>query len=505
MYAQKKIRKILIANRGEIVSRINFSCQKNDIQTISIYSQEDQYMPYIFATNQNHKLSLCGNSAYLNQEEIINIALKTKADAIHPGYGFLSENSQFAQMVVDANLIWIGPDPETIKLMGNKSNARETMKKSNIPIIPGLHFLRSEKNKAKKYAQKIGYPIILKDPLGGGGKAIKKIGTPEEFEYSFDSIFEQTQKMTQSNFILIEKHIKNGRHIEIQIAGDGKNYIHLHERECSIQRRHQKIIEEAPCNFLNKKILAKMYETALIAAKAVKYKNIGTVEFIVTQNQDFYFLEMNTRLQVEHSVTEFTTNVDLVDLQIHIAQKNMLPLKQKDIKQKNHAIECRIYSEDPQNNFLPTTGTINNLQFPEIFFLRHDHNLEINQEITSFFDPMISKLTCWGKNRKEAIKNMLIALSKFKIDGIKNNIDFLKSILKTKEFYKGKIHTQILKDLKYYNKVIAQQNTNMNNDDNFENQIAIIAAHLFSEQKSKHQKFLFQEKHTYHWRKQRWK
>ena len=524
MSALHKITKVLIANRSEVVSRINFSCQKMGIKTVSIYSPEDQLLPYVFQTNQNHALTKNGPAAYLNQDEIINIALKTKCDAIHPGYGFLSENSQFAQKVIDSGLVWIGPTPETIKLMGDKTCAREMMQKVGVPVIPGFHFLESEKDIAQKFAAKIGYPVLLKDPLGGGGKAIQKIENAQEFEIYFSTIFAEAKKMTGSDKIILEKYIQNGRHIEIQIAGDGSNggdnenkVVHFYERECSIQRRHQKIIEEAPCNFLDKKTLNKMYQAAIKAAKSVNYQNIGTVEFIVTTSRDlasrnlanndlashdFYFLEMNTRLQVEHSVTELTTGIDLVALQLEIAQTKKLNICQKDISQKNHAIECRIYSEDTKNNFLPASGTITYLNTPSGAFIRNDNNLEIGQEITPFFDPMISKLTCWGRNRKDSINNMVLTLSKFKINGIKNNINFLKAIFKTDEFVEGNIHTQLLNNKKYFEKLITQKTINNDNQIS-ENEIASIAAYLFSQLNTKTKK-RSANKTTSIWRNQKW-
>ena len=468
----RKIKKILIANRSEIAARILFTCKVLGIKTVAIYSQEDQFALYVYQANHAYSLKGFGPVAYLNQEKIIKIALKAKVDAIHPGYGFLAENSQFAQKVIDAGIIWIGPTPQNIKLMADKIVARNIMQKADVPVIPGHFVSHNNLNSAKEIAQNIGFPLMLKDPLAGGGKAMRKVNNLDELKNALERIKSESTKLTGSNQILLEKYIQKGRHIEIQIVGDGKNFIHLYERECSIQRRHQKIIEETPCNFINKKILEKIYEIAIFTAKTINYQNIGTVEFIVTPDQKFYFLEMNTRLQVEHSVTELTTGIDLVSLQIEIAKSGKLPFAQKEISRQNHAIECRIYSEDPQNNFAPSTGTIQNLQLPAGPFIRHDHDLQENQKITPLFDPMLSKITTWGKNRNIAIKTMIQALEQLNIYGIKTNIKFLKKILNSQEFLKGDIHIQLLNNKNFIKKLLLK---------NSEPTIALIAAALFTQ------------------------
>ncbi len=494
---QYNFNKILISNRSEIASRIIFTCKALGIKTVAIYSPEDKFMPYVYQADKAYELSGNGASAYLDQDEIIKIALEAKVDAIHPGYGFFSENYKFAQKVIDSKISWIGPDPQSIKLMGDKTEARNTMLKANVPVIPGFCLSNNDTKSAQKIALQIGYPIILKDPLGGGGKAIRKVEEQKDFESCWKIVKSESERFTGSNKIIIEKYIKNGRHIEIQVAGDGKNFIHLYERECSIQRRHQKIIEETPCNFLSKETLEKMYQTAIYAAKAVNYKNIGTVEFIVTPDQNFYFLEMNTRLQVEHSITESTTGIDLVALQLEIAQNGKLPFKQNEIIQKSHAIECRIYSEDPGNNFAPSTGTIKNLQLPTGPFIRNDHNLEENQEITPFFDPMISKLTTVGSNRDFAIKNMLNALEQFNISGIKTNIEFLKNILKSEKFINGEFHTQTLNDPEYLKNLLNKSPNNPSQEE-----IAKIIFSLFKQQAKTKPKHCHQTNNN--WRNQKW-
>ncbi|KKP22970.1 MAG: Propionyl-CoA carboxylase subunit alpha [candidate division TM6 bacterium GW2011_GWF2_28_16] len=463
--------KILIANRGEIASRIIFACKSLNIKTVAIYYEQDKSLPYVFQADENHKLSGSGASAYLNQEEIINIAKKFNVEAIHPGYGFLSENSDFAQKVIAAGINWIGPSPEIIKLMGDKINAKNIMLKAGVPTIPAVFVSHDiEINKLLNLINiNIGYPVILKDPLGGGGKGIKKVFNPEELESAFNTIKSESSRLTSSNNILIEKYIQKGRHIEVQVAGDGKNFVHLYERECSIQRRHQKIIEEAPCNFLDKNILNNIYNAAIKAISIINYDNIGTVEFIVTPDNNFYFLEINTRLQVEHSVTESITGIDLVLLQISLAQEKNLNLKQENINIKNHAIECRIYAEDPNNSFMPSTGKIINLILPNTPNTRIDSNLEQDQEITAFFDPMLAKITCSGTTRNIAIKNMLTILNQTEISGIKNNINFLINILNSPEFNSGDIHTQL----------IESNILNFLNNNNFINTHELEIANIF--------------------------
>lgn len=501
------IKKILIANRSEIASRIIFSCKSLGIKTVAIYCKQDSLLPYIYQADENHSLKKSGAPAYLEQEEIINIAKKLNADAIHPGYGFLAENYNFAQRVINAGLLWIGPNAEIIKSMGDKVNAKEVMQKNDVPIIPGHLVSHNEKEKAiKSLAKEIGFPLILKDPLGGGGKGIKKVFNPDKLIPAFNTVKSESSRLAQSNQsssprILIEKYIQQAKHIEVQIAGDGKNFIHIHERECSIQRRHQKIIEETPCNFVKKEVLDQIYKAAIKAAHAVKYNSIGTVEFIVTNN-NFYFLEMNTRLQVEHSITEQTTGIDLVELQIRIAETKTLNLKQENIKQNNHSIECRIYSEDPENNFLPCVGKIENLIIPQTPYTRIDHNLQEGMEISSFFDPMLAKITVWGQNRNKAIDNMLTCLTLFKIEGIKTNIEFLKTILNSKKFLSGNMHTQSIESEKPFN-VQANfiEKDNNKNTSEYEKKIAIvIATYLWKQKKPKETKT-----QTNTWRMQQWK
>lgn len=500
----KQIKKILIANRSEVASRIISTCKALNIKTVAIYSDEDKFLEYVFQADENYALEKIGGSAYLEQDEILQIAKKLNVDAIHPGYGFLSENYIFAQKVIDNKIIWIGPNPKIIKSMADKINARNIMGKNGEPIIPGYFITHNEEEESiKKKGTEIGLPIILKDPLGGGGKGIKKVFSIQELMPAINSIKSQTSRTTKSTQILMEKYIDQARHIEIQIAGDGKNFVHLYERECSIQRKHQKIIEETPAYFVSKNILNKMYQAAMNAAKIINYDNIGTVEFILTKNE-FYFLEINTRLQVEHSITEQTTGIDLVDLQIKLAETKKLNLKQNKIEQTNHSIECRIYSEDPENNFLPSTGKISNLNFSKNPYIRIDHNLNKNINISSFYDPMLAKITATGQSREKTIQNMIAYLEQININGIKTNINFLKQILKSNEFISGNIHTQLLEEKNYLDQNPFNPNPFDQNPLNYEKEIAIIIAASLT-QISHDQKSENKINTTNHWKEQQWR
>jgi acetyl-CoA carboxylase, biotin carboxylase subunit len=500
-----KIKRVLIANRSEIAKRIQNTCHAHGIETVAIYTQEDQKSPYVYSATKSYLLSQNGCAGYLQSDEIINIALRSNSDAIHPGYGFLSEDSTFAQKVIDAGLIWVGPNPQCIEQMGNKNKARKIMQTAHVPIVPGIHVQTSNFETVKIHAQNIGYPVILKAALGGGGKAMRLVESPEQLAEAWTLVSSESRKYFNSDDIIIEKYIQNGRHIEVQVAGDGKNFIHLYERECSIQRRHQKIIEETPCNFVSQKTLNKLYSTALKAVNAISYENIGTVEFIVTPDENFYFLEINTRLQVEHAITEITTGIDLVYLQLHIATHNKLPFTQKEIVKTGHAIECRIYSENPSNNFSPCTGKINILQLPLEPFTRIDHDLEKEKEISPFFDPMLAKIITFGRNRSTTIKHMSHSLKNLHIHGITTNIDFLSKLITSDEFESGKFHTQLLNNKKTLNKLLSQNN-NSDITELSKEEISIIAATLLTKiTTSSSQKLTRNESKTSRWRTQQWK
>ncbi len=461
MTTKHTFKKILIANRGEIALRIQQTCKSLGIQTVAIYAPQDHASPHVYQADQAYFINLEGYKAYLAQDKIIEIAQKSGCDAIHPGYGFLSENADFAQKVVDAGISWIGPNPETIRLMGDKNQARKIAQEAGVPTIPGAKLENINQisfQDALNVAKQVGFPLILKDPLGGGGKGARRVTNQADFENALSMTISESQKLTGTTTILLERYLENARHIEIQIAGDGQKFVHLFERDCSLQRRYQKIVEESPCRFVSKQTLEKMYEAAISLAKAVTYQSVGTIEFMVTQDttnqdlasqnlacpEDFYFLEMNTRLQVEHSVTEMTTGVDLVALQLQIAQTGQMTLTQEDVTQHGHAIECRIYSEDPENNFVPCTGKINYLEIPHMPFIRVDHALAHGGEISPFFDPMQAKITVYGQNRELATAYMQTALKNFHIQGVTTNIEFLQTLLCTQEFVAGNFHTQTL-------------------------------------------------------------
>jgi acetyl-CoA carboxylase biotin carboxylase subunit len=436
---QQLIRTILIANRSEIALRIIATCRVKGIETVAVYTQEDAFSPHVLAADFAFKLPKSGTSGYLDKDALIKIAQDARADAIHPGYGFLAENADFAQKVIDAGLTWIGPKPGIIHLMGNKIEARNAMIDSGMPVVPGAHCCN--KNEAAAKAREIGFPVIIKAALGGGGKAMRRVESADSFETAYETVERESEKFFLSKEIFIEKYIEQGRHIEVQVAGDGTNAVHFFERECSIQRRHQKVIEEAPCAFVRADVLSAMHTAAAHATQSIGYDSIGTFEFIVTSDEKFYFLEMNTRLQVEHGVTELTTGLDLVDIQIDIARTKKLSLTQQDIRRTGHAIECRILAEDAYDSFKPSSGTITSVHIPSMPQVRNDHALTGTTEITPYFDSMIAKTLAWGVSRTQASARMLAALNAWSITGVATNIPFLAEILKTETFVQGNFST----------------------------------------------------------------
>ena len=465
---QKKITSILIANRSEISLRIQSSCEALGIKTVAIYTKEDESLSFVSEATEAYQLSHSGTHGYMDQEEIIAIAKKAKVDAIHPGYGFLSESAVFAQKVLDANIIWIGPAPKVISQLGSKSNASRIMADSGVPTLPHKAFFDSPEQKliAKETAANIGYPIILKASLGGGGRGMEKVEKPSEFDQAWSSVASAGKRFFDSSDILLEKYIDNARHIEVQIAGDGKNFVHLFERECSVQRRRQKIIEETPCTFINRATKEKLYDAAIKAAKTVQCDNISTIEFLVTPDESFFFMEMNPRLQVEHAVTEMITGIDLVSLQIKIAETKKLPLKQNDVLVMGHALECRIYSEKPEENFSPSTGKIEVFQIPNDPFSRIEHDLYEGINISSFFDPMIAKIITHGCSRNDTIERMNRILSKLTIYGIDTNINFLQELIASDHFLRGKMHTQYLNNKVNVSTFFKEQNSSSSSDNN---------------------------------------
>lgn len=432
-------KKILIANRGEIAVRIIRCCRDLGIKSAAIYSEADKLTLHTRLADEAYFIGASTSSeSYLNQKKIISLAKKIGADAIHPGYGFFSENSGFIKACEKEKITFIGPSSRSVKMMGSKTAARKLMTEHKVPIVPGTTKPILSVKEGKKIAKKIGYPVLLKAAAGGGGKGMRKIDTEAEFQDAFESTKREALKSFANDDVYLEKFIKQPKHIEVQILGDKKgNYIHLFERECSIQRRHQKIIEEAPSSFVDDSIRKKITDAAINAAKACKYFNAGTIEFLMDKDKKFFFLEMNTRLQVEHPVTELITGVDLVKEQIMIASGEELSIKQDNLKINGHALECRIYAEDADNNFLPSVGKIISYKQPSGPGVRLDSCFEEGSEISIYYDPLISKLITWGKDRKNAIDKMKRALNEYRIAGVITNISFLNEILEHKTFTNG--------------------------------------------------------------------
>lgn len=419
--------------------RVIRACKELGITTVAIFSEADKFSLHTLLADESYFIgSSPASESYLNKNKIIELALKIKADAIHPGYGFFSENADFIQAVEDSGITFIGPSSKSVRMMGSKTEARQLMEKHNVPIVPGTTRPLRSVDEGKKISDEIGFPVLLKAVGGGGGKGMRKVSSPREFESSFEAVKREALKAFANDEVYIEKYIENPRHIEVQVFGDKHgNYVHLFERECSIQRRHQKIIEESPSPFIDE-VTRKLITTAgLNAAKACNYYNAGTIEFLMDSNKKFYFLEMNTRIQVEHPVTELITGKDLVREQILIAAGNPLSFSQDDVKINCHAIEARIYAEDPANNFLPSTGTILNYQEPSGLGVRVDSGINLGSVISIYYDPILAKIICWDQDRDKAISKMIRALDELKIAGVITNISFLSNILKNSKFRAG--------------------------------------------------------------------
>lgn len=447
--------KILIANRGEIAVRIIRSCRDMGIQTVSVYSEADKDALHVKMADEAVCIGpAASKDSYLNMENIISATVLTGAQAIHPGYGFLSESSKFAYACKKCNIVFIGPDPETIDIAGNKSNAKEMMKKIGVPVIPGSDGAVSNVNEGMSIAEKIGFPVLIKASSGGGGRGIRLVRNKDEFPKEFNSAAKEAKAAFGDDSLYVEKFIQNPRHIEVQIFGDNYgNIIYLGERDCSVQRRNQKILEEAPSSFLSDNLRKKMGETAVKAAKAVGYKNAGTVEFLVDKYGQFYFMEMNTRVQVEHPITEMVTGMDIVKMQIHAAAGETLNIKQNEVNLQGHAIECRINAENPLKNFRPSPGKIDKLFVPGGIGIRFDSAIYQGYTIPPVYDSMIGKLIAYGRDRDEAMSRMRRALSELLIEGIDTNIDFLIEILNNDKFINnnfdtGFVENELLKGVK---------------------------------------------------------
>ncbi len=441
-------KKVLIANRGEIAVRIIKACQEMGIKTVAVYSEADRKSPHVELADETINLGdPAPSESYLNIAKIIKNATSVKAEAIHPGYGFLAENPDFAKACQDSGIKFIGPTPEVIRLMGDKIEAKNTIAQANIPVIPGYNGIKQDLTTLIKEGKKIGFPLLVKATAGGGGKGMRIVHAESELEQSIESAKREAKSAFGNDSVFLEQYIDKPRHIEFQILADEQgNVIHLFERECSIQRRHQKIIEETPSPALTPKLRESMGKAAVAAAKTVGYTNAGTIEFMVDGKQNFYFMEMNTRLQVEHPITEATTGIDLVKWQLRIASGMPLTLKQSDIIPRGHALECRIYAEDPSNGFLPSIGTLEKVEIPIGPNVRNDTGVETDFPVSPYYDPMLAKLTVSSENREESINKMIWALSHYVVLGVTTNISFLKKVLDHLEFRKGNITTHFIND-----------------------------------------------------------
>jgi acetyl-CoA carboxylase biotin carboxylase subunit len=444
---QRKINKILIANRGEIAVRVIRACRDLGIPTVAVYSDVDRTALHVrYADEAVHIGPPAPRESYLRVDKIIDAARRTGADAIHPGYGFLSEREYFAQACQDAGIIFIGPPPSAIATMGDKQSARETVRKAGVPIVPGTEpGLRDDEILAA--AAHIGFPVLVKASAGGGGKGMRVVRRQEEMAESLASARREAESAFGDGTVYLEKLVEGARHIEFQILADMHgNVVHLGERECSIQRRHQKLVEEAPSPFMDTELRRRMGDMAIAAARAVGYVNAGTIECLVDKDKNFYFLEMNTRLQVEHPVTELTTGVDLVKEQIRIARGRRMSVTESVLEPKGWAMECRINAEDPYNNFLPSVGTITTLVTPSGPGVRVDSGVYSGFSITPYYDSMIAKLICWGDDRGEAMLRMRRALSEFTIMGVKHNIPFHQNLLNSFSFIAGRFDTKFVEE-----------------------------------------------------------
>ena len=462
------MQKILVANRGEIALRVMRSAREMGIKTVAVYSAADRDALHVrYADEAVFIGEAPSNQSYLAGEKIIGACHLTGAEAIHPGYGFLSENAAFARQVREAGLILIGPSPEAMEVMGNKLSAKAAAMQYNIPMVPGTEEAITNINEAKKRAVEVGFPILIKAAAGGGGKGMRIVDAVDDFEEQMHLAVSEATSAFGDGSVFIERYVSSPKHIEIQVLGDTHgNIVHLFERDCSVQRRHQKVVEEAPSAILTPQIRQAMGKCAVDVARSVNYTGAGTVEFIMDDQLNFYFLEMNTRLQVEHPVTELITGIDLVKEQIKIARGEAIQFKQEDLKISGHAIELRVYAEDPANNFLPDIGTLQTYITPKGPGIRVDDGFEQGMEIPIYYDPMIAKLVAYGKDRREAIDRMVRAIEEYTITGITTTLGFGKFVMQHEAFTSGEFDTHFVK--KYFTPEVLQQ------DDKDEAKIAAL-------------------------------
>ena len=438
--------KILIANRGEIAVRVIRACREMGIQSVAVYSDVDRASLHVRKADEAYHLGpAAAGESYLNIPKIIAVAKKSGAEAVHPGYGFLSENPRFAHACADAGIKFIGPTAAAMEMMGSKTRARQNMDKAGVPFVPGTSRGLESADDAARVAEKIGYPVMLKAAAGGGGKGMRLVHTPGELKSALESAQSEAQRAFGDGEVYLEKAIINPRHIEMQVLGDEHgNTVYLGERECPIQRRHQKVLEESPSPVVDGEMRRRMGEVAVRVAQAAGYTNAGTIEFLVDQNMNFYFLEMNTRLQVEHPVTELTTGLDLVHLQIRIAAGEKLPFRQEDVRLRGHAIECRIYAEDPDNNFFPSPGKISLLLLPSGPGIRRDSGMYEGWTVPIDYDPLLAKLIGYGTDREQATSRLRRALNEYFVGGIKTNLSLFRRILSDEDFKAGRLDTGFL-------------------------------------------------------------
>ncbi len=467
------IQKVLVANRGEIAVRIMRSCREMGIRTVAVFSEADRTARHVMYADEASCIGpAASQESYLNIDNIIAAAKEHRADAIHPGYGFLSENADFARRCREEGIIFIGPAPETMEAMGDKISARKRMIAAGVPVVPGTEEPLQSAEEALRVAKEIGFPVMLKASMGGGGKGMRLIHSEDEVVEAYETARSESMSSFGDDTVYIEKFVEEPHHIEFQILGDNHgNVIHLFDRECSVQRRNQKIVEESPSPFLTPELRREMGEKAVAAARAVNYSGAGTIEFLVDKHRHFYFLEMNTRLQVEHPITEEIVGVDLVKEQLRVANGEVLHLKQDELYQRGHAIECRICAEDTENNFMPSPGIIQQLTEPNGIGVRIDSYVYEGYEIPLYYDPMIGKLIVWATTRQFAIERMRRVLYEYKITGVKNNLKYLRRIMFTPDFVRGE-----------YNTLFIEKNAKMLQRSNWHNEeienIAMMAAYI---------------------------
>lgn len=442
------MKKILVANRGEIALRVMRTAKKMGIATVAVFSEVDRNAPHVKFADE----AVCigpapSNQSYLNGKKILEVAKKLGVDGIHPGYGFLSENAAFAQEVTSSGITFIGPSPHAIEVMGSKLAAKEAVKAYDIPMVPGIEEAISDVSKAKAIAAAIGYPILIKASAGGGGKGMRVVETEKDLASQMERAISEAQAAFGDGAVFIEKYVGSPRHIEIQVMADTHGHIlHLFERECSIQRRHQKVVEEAPSAFLDAKLREKIGRAAVDVARSCGYIGAGTVEFLMDADRNFYFLEMNTRLQVEHPVTEMITGMDLVELQIRVARGEALPIKQEELRIQGHAMELRVYAEDPLNDFLPSIGHLQTYELPHGEGIRVDNGFEAGMDIPIYYDPMLAKLVTYGETREEAISLMLRAIAAYKVEGVSTTLPFGAYVFGHEAFKSGNFNTHFVKE-----------------------------------------------------------